>query len=214
MAVSIFDLDYTLLEGDTEWLWAEYLVEKGVAGTDFLDGMAYFFELYHSGTLDIWDYQKHFLSPLKSLDIEVLADFQGDFITRLQKKMRGAMLERVQWHRNRGHQTILISASTSVLVEPNASMLGFEHVISTRAEIVCGLPTGNILDEPAYQEGKVRNLETWMISNDSTYEDSWAYSDSMNDRPLLERAAHPVAVTPDQALRKMALLKGWLILDL
>lgn len=214
MTVSIFDLDYTLLEGDTEWLWAEYLVGKGIVGEDYLEGMTYYFELYHSGTLDIQEYQRHFLRPLTMMDTEMLARFLQEFFSRIRALWRTDMLERLQWHRNKGHQTILVSASTSVLVEPIAVMLGFENVISTRAEIVKGLPTGNIQDEPAFQEGKVRNLETWMIKNALSYEDSWVYSDSMNDIPLLEKADHPVAVTPDQALRKMALLKGWLIFDL
>jgi hypothetical protein len=124
------------------------------------------------------------------------------------------MLDRLEWHRSRGHIIILISATSQLLVEPISHLLPVDDIICTRVETINHLPTGQITGIPAYREGKVQNLLHWLEKNSLTLEGSWAYSDSINDIPLLELVENSVAVTPDAALRKYAMLKGWRIMDL
>lgn len=214
MTLAIFDLDFTIIEGDSEWLWGEFLTEKGIVETQYMYDLSVYFQLYQAGTLDIREYQKYLLSPLSKMDPQELAELQVEFTDSIRKIWRPAMLERINWHRKQGHSTVLISASNQMLVEPISEMLNFPYVICTRVEMVNNLPTGEIIGIPAYKDGKVQNLATWLYENSLSLEDSWAYSDSVNDRPILEKVEHPVAVTPDAALRKHALLKGWRILDL
>jgi len=214
MTIAIFDLDYTLIEGDTEWLWGEFLTEKGIVGTQFMRDLAIQFQLYGAGTLDIRQYQRYLLDPLIHMETDFLVDLQREFSLRIRKLFRSTMLDRLAWHRQRGDLTVLVSATSNILVEPVTDMLNFSHRICTQVEMVHNLPTGELIGIPAYQEGKVQNLAIWLAENGLSLEGSWAYSDSLNDIPLLEKAEHPVAVTPDAALRKYAMLKGWRIMDL
>ncbi len=214
MAIAIFDLDFTIIEGDSEWMWGEFLMGKGLVDARFMQDMSVYFQLYQTGTMEIHDYQRYFLSPLKTIGPDTLVEMQIEFSIRIKKLWRTDMLDRINWHRLRGDTTILISASNQILVEPIADMLNFPHRICTEAEMVDGLPTGELVGIPAYREGKVQKLAVWLRENHMPVEDSWAYSDSLNDIPLLEETEHPVAVTPDLALRKYAQLKGWRILDL
>jgi HAD superfamily hydrolase (TIGR01490 family) len=214
MTIAIFDLDNTILEGDIEWLWGEYLIDKKLAGSDYLHNMMYYFQLYQSGTLEIRDYQRFFLKPLTRLDNATLNNLLKDFFKKVEKLWRPAMLERIQWHNDQGHTPILVSASSSFLVEPVSKKLGFSHTICSQSEMLNGVPTGEITGIPAYQDGKVQNLLIWQLDHAVSLDDSWAYSDSLNDIPIMEKADHPVAVTPDPALRKYAMLKGWRIMDL
>jgi HAD superfamily hydrolase (TIGR01490 family) len=214
MTIAIFDLDNTILEGDIEWLWGEYIIEKELAGPDFLQNMMTYFQLYQAGTLEIRDYQRFFHKPLTRLDRVVLNKLLADFFKKVEKLWRPAMLERIQWHNSQGHTPILVSASSSFLVEPVSKKLGFNHTICSQSEMLDGIPTGEISGIPAYQEGKVQNLLLWQLDHTVSLDDSWSYSDSLNDIPIMEKTDHPVAVTPDPALRKYALLKGWCIMDL
>ncbi|BCY16845.1 MAG: HAD-IB family hydrolase [Chloroflexi bacterium] len=214
MTIAIFDLDNTILEGDIEWLWGEYLIQKKVAGPEFLQNMMYYFQLYQSGTLEIRDYQRFFHRPLTRLDSTTLQRMLADFFKTVEKLWRPAMLERIQWHIDQGHTPVLVSASSSFLVEPVSKKLGFPYTICSQSEMLDGVPTGEITGIPAYQEGKVQNLLIWQLDHDVSLDGSWAYSDSLNDIPIMEKADHPVAVTPDPALRKYAALKGWRIMDL
>lgn len=214
MTIAIFDLDNTILEGDIEWLWGEYLIQNKIAGPDYLQNMMYYFQLYQSGTLEIRDYQRFFHKPLTRLDSTTLNSMLTNFFQSVEKLWRPALLERIQWHSDQGHTPILVSASSSFLVEPVSKKLGFPHTICSQSEMLDGVPTGEITGIPAYQEGKVQNLLIWQLDHEISLDDSWAYSDSLNDIPIMEKTDHPVAVTPDPALRKYAMLKGWRIMDL
>jgi len=214
MTVSLFDLDYTLLEGDTEWLWGEFLAEKGLVSSHFLRDMTNFFCMYENGDLDIYTYQKYLLQPIKSLNAQTFLTLQNEFCQNIGRLFRSDMLDRLEWHRSRGHIIILISATSQLLVEPISHLLPVDDIICTRVETINHLPTGQITGIPAYREGKVQNLLHWLEKNSLTLEGSWAYSDSINDIPLLDLGENSVAVTPDAALRKYAMLKGWRIMDL
>lgn len=214
MTIALFDLDNTIIEGDSEWLWGEFLREKGIVSFKFLHDMTDFFQLYEEGILNIYDYEKYFVNPLTQMDPMILSELQAEFLESIVKAFRPAMLERIRWHRNLGHITILISASNQILVEPISNCLEFPFMICTQMEMAENHPTGKIVGTPAYQDGKTKKLAEWLMENPIPLDDSWAYSDSMNDIPLLEKAENPVAVTPDPVLRKYALLKGWRIMDL
>lgn len=214
MTIAIFDLDNTILEGDIEWLWGEYLIEKKLAGPEFLQNMMYYFQLYQAGTLEIRDYQRFFHKPLARMDSSTLNSMLTGFFKKVKKLWRPAMLERIEWHSSQEHIPVLVSASSSFLVEPVSKMLGFAHTICSQSEMLDGVPTGEIKGIPAYQEGKVQNLLVWQLDHAVNLDGSWSYGDSLNDIPVMEKTEHPVAVTPDPSLRKYAMLKGWRIMDL
>jgi HAD superfamily hydrolase (TIGR01490 family) len=176
--------------------------------------MMYYFQLYQLGTLEIREYQRFFHKPLVRMDGSALNSLLEDFFKKVEKLWRPAMLERIEWHNGQGHTPLLVSASSSFLVEPVSKKLGFHHTICSQSEMLNGVPTGEITGIPAYQDGKVQNLLVWQLDNAASLEDSWAYGDSINDIPVMEKTEHPVAVTPDLALRKYAMLKGWRIMDL
>jgi HAD superfamily hydrolase (TIGR01490 family) len=214
MPLAIFDLDFTIIEGDSEWMWGEFLFEKGIVDKDFINQMSRHFHDYENGLLDMHTYQRFLLKPLTGLDAEVLKKLISEFLNRVQRLWRPEVLERINWHRHQGHMTLLISATSNILVEPIASMLNFPQWICTSIELDHNVPTGELNGIPAFREGKIQNLDIWLDKHAISMEDSWGYSDSHNDIPLLERVEHPVAVTPDNNLRKHALLKGWRVMDL
>jgi len=214
MTVAIFDLDFTIIEGDSEWLWGEFITEKGFVDSSFMRGLAEYFQLYEAGALDIRDYERYFLQPLSRMDAKMIKALQIEFSDLVRKHYRPAMVERINWHREKGHTTLLISATNQLLVEPISLRLNFPHTLCTQIEMRQTQPTGEIIGIPAYREGKVKKLAAWLKKQDISMDGSWAYSDSLNDIPLLETAENPVAVTPDPALRKHARLKGWRIMDL
>jgi HAD superfamily hydrolase (TIGR01490 family) len=164
--------------------------------------------------LDIWEYQRFFLKPLSNLTPDELESVRTEYVNRIRHLWRPEVLDRINWHRHQGHLTLLISATNSILVEPIACMLNFSQWICTQVELSHCIPTGEISGIPAFREGKIQNLDNWLDKNSISMDDSWGYSDSHNDIPLLEKVEHPVAVTPDKNLRSHAMLKGWRVMDL
>ena len=117
-------------------------------------------------------------------------------------------------HRGRGHLPLIITATNRFITAPIAELFGVEQLLATDPEVVDGRYTGGISDIPCFQEGKVRKLSAWLKTHRQTLENSWFYSDSHNDQPLLEKVTHPVAVDPDEILRRHAAEYGWPVISL
>lgn len=207
MTLAIFDLDFTLLEGDSEWLWSEFLLAQGLVGEDFIAQIKAYYRDYEAGTLDFDAYEHFLLAPQTRLGPNRFEALRQTYLQDVVRpRLRPWMLERAAQHRAQGHTLLLITASNASLATPIARLLQFPHLLCTQIEN--GQPVGT----PAFREGKVDLLKHWLAQHEQTLADSWGYSDSHNDLPLLEQVSHPVAVRPDPLLLRHALQQGWDVL--
>ena len=216
MALAIFDLDNTLLAGDSDYLWGRFLVQKGA-----VDGERYerenerFYQLYKEGRLDIFEFLRFSLAPLRQHPRKDLESWRSEFLeTQIAPLISEQALQLVEKHRQAGDTLIIITATNAFVTRPIAQRFGVEHLIASEPETLNGHYTGEVAGEPSFREGKVNRLQAWLEANDADLLGSWFYSDSHNDLPLLERVEHPVAVDPDEALSKVAQERDWPILQL
>ena len=212
-ALAIFDLDYTLLEGDSEELWARFLFRQGLVDAAFVGRIEAFYRDYEAGQLDFRVYEEFLLGPLTVRPAEVLLELRRVCLDELRKFIRPKMIARVELHRQENAQLVLITACNSFLAEPLAELLGFAEVICSQVELVDGEYTGRTCGVPAFRHGKVIRLAGWLRDHPFSLAGSWCYGDSYNDLPLLELVDHPVMVAPDAKLRKHGLERGWELLE-
>ena len=216
MTLAIFDLDNTLLEGDSDYLWGQFLVEEGIVDArSYEEKNLYFYDQYKKGTLDIYEFLRFSLKPLTEHSIDQLHRWRSRFI---DEKIRPILLEKgrklIEQHADFGETLMIITATNRFVTEPIARELGIEHLLATDPAMKDGLYTGEVEGIPCFQEGKVKRLQQWLQHNRVSLEDSWFYSDSHNDLPLLQQVSHPVAVDPDEILRSHASQQGWNIISL
>ncbi|MBX2858790.1 MAG: HAD-IB family hydrolase [Cellvibrionaceae bacterium] len=216
MSLAIFDLDNTLIAGDSDHSWGEFLVEKSlVDAKTFKQGNDQFYQDYLDGTLDIIAYQAFALAPLTRLSQEQLRALQAEFMA---EKIQNLMLEKAQKlidsHRSQNHKLLIITATNRFIAAPIAKQLNIENLLATEPEIINKKYTGRITGTPCFQEGKVTRLQSWLNSRELDLTRSYFYSDSHNDLPLLKRVSHPVAVDPDEKLKREADQRGWNIISL
>ena len=217
MKLALFDLDNTLLSGDSDFEWAQFLIEQGVLDREVYEARNQeFFDQYKAGTLDIHEFLDFQLKPLSRHSRTVLDAWHGEYMARkIVPMIRDSARALVEKHR--GDLTVIITATNSFVTAPIAREFGVAHLIATEPEQRDGEFTGGVTDIPCFREGKVQRLESWLEAQGRTleaFEQSWFYSDSHNDLPLLMRVTHPVAVDPDDALRAQAQARGWPILTL
>ena len=216
MTLAIFDLDHTLIHGDSDYLWGEYMVEKGIVDEQqYRQRNLVYYEQYQRGELDNDSYLAFALEPLTRYPIDRLhawrADYVETWIRPLIAKGTEALLQR---HREQDHELLIISATNLFITEPIAALLGVPTVLSTEPEIVDNRYTGRYLGTPTYQHGKVVALHQWLHSTGHDLDGSYFYSDSINDLALLEQVDNPIAVHPDDELKAIAKARGWKIIDL
>jgi HAD superfamily hydrolase (TIGR01490 family) len=215
--LALFDLDNTLLAGDSDFEWAQFLIEQGVLDREIYEARNQeFYDQYKAGTLDIHEFLDFQLKPLSRHPREVLDAWHREFMQRRVLPMvRASARELVEGHR--GDLRAVITATNSFVTGPIAREFGIEHLIATEPEQLDGEFTGQVTDVPCFREGKVERLERWLESQGrslGSFEQSWFYSDSHNDLPLLARVTHPVAVDPDETLRSHAQAHGWPVISL
>ncbi len=216
MALAIFDLDNTLIAGDSDYLWGQFLVEKGAVDPDLFEAEnERFYADYKKGTLDIMEYQRFSLAPLTQQRMATLRHWHEQF---MDKYIRPILLPKartlVDEHKAKGDTLLVITATNTFVTKPIAKLYGISNIIGTNPEMVDCKFTGKVKGTPAFQEGKVIRLQQWLKEHHETLEDSTFYSDSHNDIPLLESVDHPVAVDPDDKLRKYAEQHQWKIISL
>lgn len=216
MSLAIFDLDNTLLGGDSDYLWGQFLIEKGI-----LDRASYearnlaFYEDYKAGRLDIHAFLAFQLRPLAEHDVATLHAWRSEFLERaIEPIVLPAARALIEHHRHRGDRLLIITATNRFITGPIAQALGIDNLLATEPGFDGNRYTGRPVDIPCFQDGKVIRLERWLAQTGCSLEDSWFYSDSMNDLPLLERVSHPVAVDPDERLAAHARGRGWPIISL
>ena len=216
MRLALFDLDNTLLGGDSDHAWGDYLCERGI-----LDPVAYkarndaFYQDYLSGTLDMQAYLAFSMEILAASEPAQLEqwhrEFMRDCIEPIILPKAEALLRQ---HREAGDQLVIITATNRFVTAPIARRLGVRTLLATECETQHGRYTGRSTDIPCFREGKVTRLRRWMLENGFELEGSCFYSDSLNDVPLLEVVERPVAVDPDPKLRAQAQRRGWEIISL
>lgn len=216
MPLAIFDLDNTLLNGDSDHLWGVFLAEQGI-----VDGEWYerendrFYQEYKEGRLDIFEFLRFSLKPLSEHSPAQLQLWHQTF---MQEKIEPILLPAaralVERHRAAGDTLLIITATNAFVTAPIAAAFGVEHLIATEPEMVDGRYTGNVAGTPCFREGKVTRLNQWLGRHRLDLAGSSFYSDSHNDLPLLQRVEHPVAVDPDATLARHARERGWPIITL
>lgn len=216
MALAIFDLDNTLIGGDSDHAWGEFACELGIVDAhQFATANDQFYADYQAGELDIEAYLKHALSPLIGVDPELTAQWHSEFMRRkIEPMLLPAATLLLDQHRSRGDHLLIITATNRFVTEPIAKRLGVADLLACEGEQIDGRYTGKTAGILTYAEGKVRRLLQWLEHSDQTLEGSYFYSDSHNDIPLLERVDHAIAVDPDERLRKRAEDRGWKIMSL
>ena len=219
MNLALFDLDNTLLSGDSDFEWAQFLIEQGALDRELFEAKNLaFYEQYKAGTLDIHEFLDFQLKPLSRHTRNVLDGWRDNF---MQNKVRGmvtvAAQDLVAKHRATGDVCVIITATNSFITSPIAQEFGVENLIATEPEERDGEFTGCVVGVPCFREGKVARLESWLAQQGwgwESFSDSYFYSDSLNDLPLLKKVRYPVAVDPDETLRSYAEQHGWPILAL
>jgi len=219
MNLALFDLDNTLLSGDSDFEWAQFLIEQGELDRELFEALNLkFYKQYKLGTLDINEFLDFQLKPLARHPRSFLDKWHEEFMRRKIKPIMGlAARELVARHLEAGDICIVITATNSFVTGPIAREFGVEFLIATEPEQHNGEFTGRVAGVPSFREGKIIRLESWMTQRGWSWEsfaDSRFYSDSLNDIPLLERVKNPVAVDPDATLRAHAEKHGWPIISL
>ena len=216
MKLALFDLDNTLLDGDSDYAWAQFLIEEGVLHADEYNAKnEWFYERYKDGTLDIHEFLDFQLAPLARHPRAQLDAWHAEF---MQRKVRPMILpgapQLIATHSDA--LTAIVTATNRFITRPIADELGVRDLIATDIEEVDGAFTGKPRGMPTFREGKIARVNEWLASRGHRLEDfeSWFYSDSLNDLPLLERVTHPVAVDPDATLRAHASERQWPIISL
>lgn len=217
MSLALFDLDHTLLRGDSDHAWGEFLAEQGAVDPAlFRAENERYYAAYVAGTLDIYEFlEQHQLKPLARYDRATLDRWHEGFMReKIAPLITDSARDIVERHRSRGDTLIVITSTNRFITEPIAREFGIPHLIATEPEERDGRFTGKVAGVPSYREGKVTRLREWMQAHDRTLDDSWFYSDSHNDLPLLRLVTHPVAVNPDAELARHAESHGWQVLRL
>ena len=219
MHLALFDLDNTLLAGDSDYEWTQHLLNKGIVDRDtFETRNKEFYEQYKAGMLNIVEFLDFQLRPLalnSRADLEV---WHAEFMTeRMLPILNQKARDLVKRHQENGDVCALVTATNSFVTGPICRELNIAHLIATIPAQENGQFTGKPRGIPSFREGKIIRVEDWLESIGlwwSSFERSWFYSDSLNDLPLMSRVTDPVAVNPDHTLRAHAIAFGWPILNL
>ncbi len=212
MSLAIFDLDNTLIGGDSDYLWGEFLCDEGIISDrqSFEKKNDYFYQQYELGSLDIYAWAEFSFEILSHYSINELEAFHVKFMAQ---KIEPIFLEKAQdcinSHKKNGDTVLVITASNTFVTAPIVKRYGINHLIATEPEIVSGRYTGKVSGIPCFKSGKIENLMPWLERNGESLKDSTFYSDSHNDLPLLELVDNPVAVNADKILAKIAQTKCW-----
>ena len=214
MNLALFDLDNTILAGDSDYNWSRFLIQEG-----YLDGAIHaeknekFYADYKAGTLDIYAFVEFQFKPLARNPRTVLNQLLKKYVEEVIKPMitekARALVKR---HQEEGDLIIVITATNSFITKPIAELFGIENLIGTDPEEKEGEFTGKVSGLPSFKEGKVTRLEAWLKGKNlslASFENSYFYSDSHNDLPLMQKVTHPVAVDSDDVLSEYAKTKGW-----
>lgn len=216
MTLAIFDLDHTLIAGDSDHAWGEHLVELGLVDeATHKRRNDHYYEQYKAGTLNIYEYLEFALRPLLKHPLETMLNARASF---LDKKIEPLISQKsrdlIQHHKDRGDRLLIITATNGFVTYPIAERLGIDQIIAPHPEVVDGEYTGKTVGVASFQGGKVTRLNLWLEEQQESMDGAYFYSDSHNDLPLLKEVDNPVAVDPDERLKATAEKMGWPIISL
>ena len=216
MALALFDLDNTLLAGDSDYLWGCFLADQGIVDKESYERENQrFMDEYNQGTLDIFEFLSFSLQPLRDNDPATLRRLQQQFLDeKIRPIMSPASFDLINKHRQAGDTLAVITATNSFVTAPIVKAFGIDNLLATEPEINGNGYTGKVAGTPCFQQGKVTRLQQWIGEQGIELDGSWFYSDSRNDIPLLKIVDNPVAVDPDEQLRQLASEQGWPIISL
>jgi len=216
LALAIFDLDHTLLSGDSDHSWGQFLVDNQLVDASVHQQRNdYFYEQYKRGELQIFEYLEFAMKPLTEHPLPLLLEMRERFLKeRIEPLISDASRALLDKHRQQGDTLLIITATNGFVTYPIAELLGVEHIIAPHPEVVEGEYTGKIVGIPSFQHGKVERLHDWLKEHNQSLQGSYFYSDSHNDLPLLREVTHPVAVDPDETLAATAREQQWPIISL
>jgi HAD superfamily hydrolase (TIGR01490 family) len=219
MRLALFDLDNTLLVGDSDYEWGQFLVDRGVLERESYEAQnRAYYDQYVAGTLDIHEFLGFALRPLAAHTRAELERWHAEFMaSRIVPMIAPGARQLVRSHRDGGDLCAIITATNSFVTAPIAREFGVPHLIATEPEARDGRFTGRVAGIPCFRDGKVRRLDEWLAGlgrRFSDYAESTFYSDSHNDLALLERVTRPVAVDPDVQLAAAARQRGWPVMSL
>lgn len=219
MNLILFDLDNTLLTGDSDFEWAQFLISKGVLDREVHEARNIeFYEHYKAGTLDIHAFLDFQLAPLSRHPREELDAWHREFMaTRIQPMISTAARALVRRHLDDNSLCAVVTATNSFVTGPIAREFNIPHLVATIPACEAGRFTGKPRGTPAFKAGKIERVDAWLESLGlwwGEFEQSWFYSDSHNDLPLMSKVTHPVAVDPDDTLRSHATSQGWPVISL
>ncbi len=217
MNIALFDLDNTLIKGDSDYQWGNYLVEN-----NYVDPVYYkekndnFFKQYRNGTLCAREFAQFSYEPFTKYSYETLVDIRSRFFA---EKIKPLVLpkaeELVKFHKNENHTLAIVTATNSFISRVSADYFEINDLLASEPEFKNGQFTGRLDGEPCYQEGKVTKVKEWLSVNKySNYDDIFFYTDSHNDLQLMEFCSKPIAVDPDDKLKEISIQKNWKIISL
>jgi HAD superfamily hydrolase (TIGR01490 family) len=215
--LAIFDLDNTILNGDSDYSWINFLIDMEYVDKDEYERKnQYFYDKYYEGTLDYDEWAEFALSTIKGKKPNDLKDLITKFMSSVIEPMINVYaLRLLHNHHHNNDVMLLASATNSVIVNPIAMRLGFENIVATDVEIVDGVYSGKMKGIAALGEGKLQKVREWMLDNNfNNFNNVTFYSDSINDFPLLAEVSKPIAVNPDNKLREECERRAWKIIDL
>ena len=215
MQLAIFDLDHTLLPFDSDKAWNQFLIDIGAVDEDYYqENNERFYQDYLDAKLDIRAYQRFACEVLQNYSIEQVTEWRDQYIQEIVRpQLQMKALECIQAYKIEGFHTLIISATNTFIVEPIASLHGVDSFLGCIFEIVDDKYTGELTGIPTYKEGKITALDAWLDSQGTKAQTIHFYSDSINDRPLLERADQAFVVDPDQSLAELANERGWPVIQ-
>jgi HAD superfamily hydrolase (TIGR01490 family) len=216
MKLAIFDLDNTLIAGDSDHAWGEFLVARGMVDKEWYQTTNdQFYADYCAGSLDIIAYSEFVFSFLAQHDIQTLQALHNEFMAEIIKPI---MLPKakalIAQHHQAGDRLLIITATNRFITEPIAQAFAIPEILATEPELVAGRYTGKVLGVPCYQEGKITRFHAWLAQQNTSFSETTFYSDSHNDLPLLKTVDKPIAVDPDDKLRLYAEQHVWPIISL
>ncbi|WP_434633449.1 HAD family hydrolase [Chromobacterium sp. CV08] len=218
--LALFDLDHTLIAGDSDFEWPRFLIKRGILdAAQYDERNSYFYSQYQNGTLDMNEYLAFILAPLTRFSRHQLDELHADYLeNHIKPLIPNKARERLAAHRAEGDEIVIITATNRFITGPIARELGVEHLIAIELEEdaagnFTGRPTGVL----SFKEGKITRIEQWLAERGESwdsYGESFFYSDSHNDLPLMKLVDHPVAVDADDKLRAYAEEHGWPVISL
>ncbi|MDD2940548.1 MAG: HAD-IB family hydrolase [Acinetobacter harbinensis] len=213
MKLALFDLDHTLLNTDSDYSWGEFLVNQGLVDPVRHRQMNdQFYADYKAGQLDPIAYNEFVFEFLTQHEPDYLTELHELFMQKIiRPQMRPAGFKAIAQHQAAGHELVGITATSDFITAPIFREFGITEIIATNAEMQAGRYTGKVINTACYQQGKLIRLEQWLAGREVS--ESWAYSDSINDRFLLEYADHAIAVSPDERLAQLAQQQNWALED-